>query len=127
MGRGRLPAIAAILAAAALAPAARAATFTVTTTADAGAGSLRQAIANANATPGADTITFSIPGSGLRTITLTSGALPALTEPAVIDATTIPGYAGVPLVRLDNGTGGAIAGLDLGAGSSQVRGLRITR
>ena len=37
------------------------ATFTVTTTADSGPGSLRQAILDANATPGADVIEFNIP------------------------------------------------------------------
>ena len=39
-----------------------AATFTVTTTADSGPGSLRQAILDANASPGADTIVFNIAG-----------------------------------------------------------------
>ncbi len=49
--------------------AAVAATFTVTTAADSGAGSLRQAILDANANAGADTIAFDIPGSGIHTIT----------------------------------------------------------
>jgi hypothetical protein len=40
-----------------------AATYSVTTNANAGAGSLRQAITDANANPGADEITFNIPGS----------------------------------------------------------------
>jgi hypothetical protein len=47
------------------------ATFTVTNTNDSGAGSLRQAILDANAAAGEDTITFSTSG----TITLTSGQL----------------------------------------------------
>ncbi len=46
----------------------RAATFTVLNTNDSGPGSLRQAILDANATPGADTIAFNIPGSGIHTI-----------------------------------------------------------
>jgi hypothetical protein len=54
-------------------PAAQAATFTVTTTADSGPGSLRQAVANANATAGADVITFQPTVTG--TIVLTSGEL----------------------------------------------------
>src|SRR5438105_834129 len=91
--------VAGLVAAGALAPAAVAAPFTVTTTADSGAGSLRQAIADANATAGTDTIGFAIPGTGLRTIVLTTGALPAVTDPVTIDATTQPGYAGQPLVR----------------------------
>ena len=61
-------------------------TYTVTTTADAGAGSLRQAITDANASPGADTIAFGIVGTGPHTITLAS-ALPEIT-----DAVTIDGY-----------------------------------
>ena len=44
-----------------------AATFTVTNTADSGAGSLRQAILDANANPGADTIAFDIPGAAAFT------------------------------------------------------------
>jgi hypothetical protein len=42
-----------------------AATFTVTSTSDSGAGSLRQAIVDANANPGADTIAFNITGAGV--------------------------------------------------------------
>ena len=43
-------------------------TFTVTSTTDSGAGSLRQAINDANANPGADTIEFNIVASGVQTI-----------------------------------------------------------
>ena len=53
-------------------------TYAVTTTGDSGAGSLRQAILDANANPGADTISFSIAGSGVHTIAPGS-ALPAIT------------------------------------------------
>ena len=49
-------------------------TFTVTSTADSGAGSLRQAILDANATPGADTIAFNIIGRGVHTIALGDAA-----------------------------------------------------
>ena len=42
---------------------AHAATFTVTNLNDSGAGSLRQAILDANAAAGADTITFSVNGN----------------------------------------------------------------
>ncbi|CAA9542696.1 MAG: hypothetical protein AVDCRST_MAG88-147, partial [uncultured Thermomicrobiales bacterium] len=74
----RLALLVALLTALALlappAPAARAATFSVTTTAESGPGSLRQAILDANGTPGGDTITFGVTG----TITLAS-ALPTIT------------------------------------------------
>src|SRR5205085_10374277 len=50
-------------------------TLVVTNTSDAGAGSLRQAILDANAYGGPDTIDFAIPGTGTRTITSAS-ALP---------------------------------------------------
>src|SRR5437660_4418381 len=53
---------------------ARAAIFTVTNTGDSGAGSLRQAIADANALAGDDTINFSLSGCPC-TIILTSGEL----------------------------------------------------
>ena len=66
------------------------AVFTVTTTADGGAGSLRQAILDANAAPGADTIAFAIPGPGVHTIQPQS-ALPKVTGPVVIDGYTQPG------------------------------------
>ena len=67
-----------------------AATFTVTNTNDSGVGSLRQAITNANATAGADTIAFAIAGSGVHTITpLTT--LPQLTDETIVDGFTQTG------------------------------------
>src|SRR5437868_14917656 len=45
----------------------------------AGTGTLRQAIIDANATPGADLIRFSVNGGGTQTITL-AAALPTITE-----------------------------------------------
>ncbi len=67
-----------------------AATFTVTNTSDSGAGSLRQAILDANANPGADTIAFAIPGAGVHTIVLTTW-LPNATDPVTVDGYTQPG------------------------------------
>src|SRR4051812_45515636 len=61
-------------------------TFTVTNTNFSGVGSLRQAIADANANPGLDTIVFNIPGSGVQTISFTSSA--TITDPVIIDGTT---------------------------------------
>ena len=66
--------------------------FTVTTTSDSGAGSLRQAILDANASAGAETICFDIPGTGPHTIQPTS-ALPQITDPVTIDGLTQPGAA----------------------------------
>ena len=61
---------------AAASPLAGAATFTVTTLGDAGAGTLRDAIAQANANAGADTITFA-PGACLRITPVTNVPWPA--------------------------------------------------
>jgi CSLREA domain-containing protein len=49
---------------------------------------LRAAIQQANSTSGADQIHFSIPGSGVHTITPTSADLPAITEQVTIDGYT---------------------------------------
>ena len=67
-----------------------AATFTVTNTNDSGAGSLRQAILDANAAAGLDTIAFAISGSGVRTI-VPASPLPPITGPVTIDGYTQPG------------------------------------
>ena len=58
-----------------------AATFNVTNTNDSGSGSLRQAILDANAAGGADTIAFNIVGSGVHTIAPAT-ELPAITSPS---------------------------------------------
>ena len=79
----RLGTAGALFAAAALVSAT---TYTVTSTADSGAGSLRQAILDANASPGADTIAFNIIGSGVHTI------VPATSLPTITEAVTIDGY-----------------------------------
>ena len=107
-------------------------TFQVTTTADNGdnanptPGSLRQAIIMANSTPGTDTISFNI-GMGAQTITLLS-ALPAITDPVIIDGTTQPGFAGTPIIEIKGTSAGSgVAGLQISAGSSTVRGLVINR
>ena len=78
-----------------LATSASSATFTVTNTNDSGAGSLRQAINDANSTPGADTIAFNVSGAGcdgngVCTIAPTS-ALGTLSETVTIDGYTQPG------------------------------------
>ena len=72
-----------------------ASTFTVTNTSDSGAGSLRQAILDANAAAGLDTIAFNVSGagcdgSGICTITPAS-QLPVISGPVLIDGYTQPG------------------------------------
>ncbi len=72
-------------------------TFTVTNTTDSGAGSLRQAILDANANAGLDTIAFNVTGagcdgSGVCTITPASD-LPVVTSPVLIDGYTQSGSA----------------------------------
>ena len=44
----------------------------------------RQAIIDANASAGADAISFAIPGAGVQTVTLAT-SLPAITDPVTID------------------------------------------
>src|SRR3954454_3400293 len=67
-----------------LATSASAATFVVSSVADSGAGTLRQAILDAKAAAGTDTINFAIAGSGLHTISPASN-LPNITEAVIID------------------------------------------
>lgn len=101
--------------------------FVVTNANNHGSGSLRDAIINANATLGTDTITFNIPGPGVKTINLLI-SLPQITDRVVIDATTQPGYAGSPLIELNGlgaGSSSSLNGLVIRAGGSTVRGLAI--
>jgi hypothetical protein len=119
-----------------LAPPLGAATFTVTTTADSGAGSLRQAITDANAAVGADTIAFAIVGSGVHTIALAT-ELPDITGPVTLDGYTQPGAspntndtsAGLNTVLQIEIDGTALPQfgicLDLAAADSTIRGLVI--
>lgn len=100
------------------------ATFTVANNNDSGAGSLRQALLDANARIGLDTIVFNLPAGG-RTITPAT-TLPPLTDAVVIDGTTQPGFTGAPLVEI-NGERAEGACLLLQGGDSTVRGLVINR
>ncbi len=101
------------------------AAFTVTNTNDSGAGSLRQAIADANALAGLDTITFNISGSGPHTINLASG-LPTITDSVVIDGWSEPDFSSTPVIVLD-GNDVSADGLSLSATAdgSTIRGLVI--
>jgi parallel beta-helix repeat protein len=102
--------------------AARGATFTVTNTNDSGGGSLRQAILDANANAGPDTIDFNVPGGGPFQI-LPLSILPPLAGGTTLDATTQPGYAGTPLIELSTFSS---AGLRMsGTGGNTIRGMCI--
>jgi hypothetical protein len=115
-----------------------AATFTVTSTSDSGPGSFRQAILDANATPGADTIAFNIPGTGVHTISPLS-ALPPLTDDAgtTIDGYTQPGSSpntlavgddAVLLIELNGVLAGSFSvGIAVQSSSNSIRGLVINR
>ena len=117
---------------------ASATTYTVTNTNDTGAGSLRQAILDANANPGADTIAFAIPSSdpncdadGVCTIA------PATQLADATETVTIDGYTqtGATANTLAQGTNAApkivlsaalipnANGISLNAGTSIVRGI----
>lgn len=99
--------------------------FAVINTNDSGAGSFRQAIINANANNGNDTITFNITGTGVQTISLAT-PLPTVTDSVVIDGTSQPGYAGTPLIELSGASAGAnTVGLTLTNKASMVEGLTI--
>ncbi|BAQ60477.1 alkaline phosphatase [Geminocystis sp. NIES-3708] len=99
----------------------------VTNTNDSGEGSLRQAILNANAIAGANTITFNIASSGVQTITLNT-ALPEITGQVTIDGTSQPGFTNSPIIEI-NSNNNVGNGLSLGGGSSNsvIKGLIINR
>jgi hypothetical protein len=125
-------------------------TFTVLNTNDAGPGSFRQAILDANANPGYDTIAFSISGSGVHTIQPLS-QLPDITDTAgvLIDGYTQPRNDGsgltasanthamtdpdpsdnaVLLIELDGSNAGSGAvGLSVTGGNSTIQGLVVNQ
>src|SRR5262249_2412226 len=100
-------------------------TFTVTNTNDTGAGSLRNAVAQANANIGADTIVFSSLFNTAQTITLTSGVI---TFAGDTNLTTVTGPgAGLRSVSgghtqgvfwVNSGISASISGLTMTAGNS---------
>ena len=114
------------------APGALAATFTVNSAADTDDGvcdflgcTLREAINDANSTPGHDFILFQIGVGGSETI-FPLTPLPNIDNLATIDATTQTGYPGAPLITID-GTFASdnTTGLNVQAGGTTIRGLAI--
>lgn len=102
------------------------ATYTVTTIDDSGVNSLRWAITQANATPGTyDTIAFNISGTGVHRIGIIT-ALPPITDQALIDGTTQPGYLGAPVIEIyGGGAPDGTNGLTITSGGCTVKGLLI--
>jgi hypothetical protein len=111
------------------------ATFTVTNTDDSGPGSLRQAITDANANAGADTIAFAIPGTGVHTIAPLS-LLPIIGQPLTIDGYTQAGSSAntnttgalntVLQIEID-GTNAPNRCITIGSSNVTVRGLVVNR
>lgn len=111
--------------------------FLVTTTNDSGEGSLRQAVANANAIAGTDTITFSDGTGGtvnftdatLDTITLTSGQL-TLSSDMQIEGTAanqiaVSGNGSSRVFQVDPGNTVRLSGLNITSGGGVTRGAGI--
>ncbi len=114
--------------------------LTVLNTSDAGFGSFRQAILNANATAGADTITFQIPNAG-PFVLVPDTPYPSITETVTIDGYSQPGASpntlavgtnAVILIQIQgtsfNTPSQGAAGLTVdgvAAGGSVIRGLSI--
>lgn len=109
----------------------------VTNTNDSGDGSLRQAIACGSIRSAGDTISFNIPGTGVKTIAPLS-PLPALTGTIIVDGYTQPGSSpntngpglgdnAVLRIELTGNqiTSGIVNGLTLSGGVNVVRGLAI--
>ena len=140
-------------------PAQAATTFTVNSTADTPDASLagtacdtdlftggdqctlRAAIQQANATPGADAVSFAIPGTGVKTIAVGStgnGALPTIADQVSINGYSQPGASTNTLAKgtnarlvmeLNGSAAGGADGLEIGAGGggSVIKGLVINR
>ncbi len=103
--------------------------FIVTTAADSGAGSLRQAIIDANANAGTDTITFNIGADGSQqTINLLT-ALDPITDTIIIDGFSQYGALTptTPIIEINGAATTGVDGIVLSAGSggSTIQGLII--
>ncbi len=115
----------------AMASAVDGANYTVSTTNDAGEGSFRQAILDANASEGADQITFNLAGDGPHTF-FPFPPLPALTDSVLID-----GYSQrfASPNTLTNGNNASLQvrlliagpGIRIAASNCTIRGLAVIR
>lgn len=107
-----------------------AATFTVTNTNDAGPGSLRQAMEDANATTGADSISFNVNGGGVNVTIQPTSALPVITESVVINANTQGCSGPSRCVELDGSLLSSASfddGFAISGDSVTIRGFAINR
>jgi hypothetical protein len=110
----------------ALAARAGATTFQVTTLADSGPGSLRQAVLDANAATGPDTVVFAATG----TITLTSGEI-TITDDLVVNgpgagALTVSGNDQSRIFNVFNAVEAVLSGLTLTRGHTDGDGGAVT-
>jgi hypothetical protein len=97
--------------------------YTVTNTSNANAGSLRQALLDAEATPGPNGIVFAIPGAGCPKVITVATPLPEITQDLVIDGSSQSGS-----VRGDSETtfdAQVCVLLQSGAGLSPDNGLTV--
>lgn len=94
--------------------------LTVTSSANSGAGTLREAITQANATPGLNGILFNIPGATCPKVITVSSALPEITESVVIDGASQSGSLGNTLDLGYNGQRCILL-----KGTSALFGLRV--
>ncbi len=74
--------------------------FVVTNTNNSGPGSIKQAIFDANETPGFDFIYFNIEPGG-RQVIRPDSVFPEITEGVIIDATSQPGFVDSPIIEID--------------------------
>ena len=113
-------------------------TFVVTSTADSGSGTLRQAILDANALPGQDTISFQLPigradivpgYAGVTTYTINLASdLPDITGELLIDASTQDPMATEPVIILaGDGTGDGLTFAASASGLNRVEGIAFTQ
>jgi hypothetical protein len=104
--------------------------LTVTNNANSGTGSLRQAITDANNASLCTlpcSIGFNLPG-GQTTISVPSALPQIIRNQVIVNGTTQPGYAGVPLVTIDGlADTSSAAGFDLQGTGDSVRGLALIR
>jgi hypothetical protein len=88
--------------------------------------SLRAAIEEANAHAGADTIVFSLPGVGMHVMSITTAALPIITEQLTLDGTSQPSCT-VPCIVLGGASlGGSNNGVSVYTNDSIIQGFVIT-